>query len=65
MSFKEWLYVQLLNDNVIDDSTDVSEISEEMVLEDTELEEYDIENYRTQFVEHCDSLGVEPTWDVE
>ena len=65
MSFKEWLYEQLVNDDIIDDSTSVEEVSEAMLLEDTELEEYDIENYRSQFVEHCAGLGVQPKWDVE
>lgn len=65
MSFKEWLYDQLVNDGIIDNSTELEELTEAMLLEDTEVDIYDIENYREQFLEHCAAIGASPVWDVE
>jgi hypothetical protein len=65
MSFKEWLYTELINDGIIDEDTDLEDITEQMLLEDTEVDTADIENYREQFRDHCNGIGEEPVWDVE
>lgn len=64
--YSDWLYLQLENDGVIDtDEVDVSEITEEFLLESTELEKSDLDNYVNQFAEHCKTLGCTPIFDVE
>lgn len=65
MSFKEWLYDQLVTDGIIDDSTELEELTESMLFEDTEVDSYDIENYKEQFLEHCSAIGASPVWDVD
>lgn len=66
MSFKEWLYDELINDDVISpDEYDVDELTVTLILSSTEVEEDDLENYKEQFEEHCDSNGEEPIWDLE
>lgn len=66
MSYKEWLYAELQNDEVIDpDEVELDELSEEMLLDTTELTEDDLENYKNQFKEHCAAQGEEPDWDME
>jgi hypothetical protein len=66
MSFREWLYDQLLADDLIDeDMYTADDINEDMMLTETDLESYDIDIYRDQFEEHCKSVGVEPEWDVD
>jgi len=66
MSFKEWLYDQLCNDGVIDEyEVDADDVTEEMLLTSTDVEEEDYHNYKEQFVEHCRALGVSAIWDVE
>lgn len=66
MSFKEWLYAELQNDEVIDpDEVDLEELSEDMLLAETEVTEDDLENYKNQFREHCESTGDTPDWDLD
>lgn len=66
MSFKEWLYDQLVNDSCIDEEeVSIDEISEDFLISCTDVDTYDIENYKSQFKEHCTFVGVNPIWDVE
>ena len=66
MSFKEWLYDELVNDGVIDsDEVEADELTVDFLMETTELDECDIETYREQFAEHCSSYQELPIWDVE
>ena len=66
VSFREYLYAELINDGIIDeDSVDPEDLSEEMLLTETELEEADIENYKESFRERCQHEGETPDWDLE
>ena len=66
MSFKEWLYDELVNDDVIDsEEVELYELTESFLMDTTELTEDDLEAYRSQFVEHCENKGVTPEWDVD
>lgn len=65
MSYREWLYAELVNDGVIDDDdTDLESLNKNDLFSDTELEMDDFDNYAEQFAEHCRDLGVEPDWDL-
>lgn len=65
-SYREWLYIQLENDGVINtDEVSVEELSEEFLIETTELEVDDLLNYKDQYIEHCNRMGIEPVIDVE
>ena len=65
MSFNEWLQAELVNDGIFDEGDYGLEIlSEQMLLEDTEVDADDLEVYREQFEAHCKSMGVEPEWDL-
>ena len=64
-NYSEWLYLQLDNDGIIDTSeTSIDEITDQFLLECTDLEVCDLDNYRSQFEEHCQHLGVKPNFDV-
>lgn len=66
MSYKEWLFDELCNDGVIsEEEVDMEEVTENFLLETTELDTYDLANYREQFENHCKNCGVTPVWDVE
>lgn len=66
MSFKEWLYDQLVNEEVIyEDDVDKDEFTKDFILSATDLEESDINNYEAQFIEHCDGMAVEPELDLD
>ena len=66
MSFKEWLYGELVNDGIIDESeVDVDDITEEYLITSTDVEEADIENYKNQFKDYCKDVGATPDWDVD
>lgn len=65
MSFTEWLYAELLGEGVIDEETGLEELSTEVLLSDTDLEEADIENYRAQFKEHCESINLIADFDLD
>lgn len=65
-SYREWLYIQLENDGVIDtDDISAEEISEEFLIETTDLEVDDLLNYKDQYIEHCNRMGIKPVIDVE
>ncbi len=65
MSFKEWLYDELMTDEVIDESWDSCEINKWDLLEATDMEEADFENYWADFSQYCASIKARPVWDVE
>lgn len=66
MSYKEWLYFELLNEGVIDeDEYTIDELDKDTLLETTELDELDFDNYEAQFEEHCKASGETPIWDLE
>lgn len=66
MSYKEWLYTQLENDGYIDsEEVDRSEISYDFLRTTTEVDGYDLDNYESQFAEHCLNQGVTADWDVD
>lgn len=66
MSYKEWLYDELVNDGFIDESEyEADELTKSLILTSTEVEEDDLTNYEEQFREHCDSRGLDPYWDLE
>lgn len=65
MSFKEWLYEELMNNGVIDDTFDEDEIDLNTLYTETELDEDSYDQYKREFEEHCALIGQEPIWDVE
>ena len=66
MSYKEWLYDELVNDGFIDESEyEADELTKSLILTSTEVDEDDLDNYAEQFKEHCDSRGDTPDWDLE
>lgn len=65
MSFKEYLYAQLVADGVIDeDETSIDDLSVDMLVSETDLYEDDIESYKNDFREYCDNTDQEPDWDL-
>lgn len=65
MSFREWLYAQLVADEVIDnEETTVEDLSKDMLITETSLYEDDIESYENDFREYCDNTDQEPDWDL-
>lgn len=65
MSFRNWLYNMLFEEGVIDESFDADEFTVDDLLESTELDVEDLQNYRDQFTEHCASTGAEPEYDFD
>ena len=65
MSFREWLYDHLMEDGVIDDTYEMSEISTEVLLSETALDDYEIDIYKQQFEESCRNVNEEPVWDFD
>lgn len=66
MSFKEWLYAELINDGYVDEEDfDIEDMDEDTLLAETDVDEMDMENYRNQFVEHCAAEGTNPIWDLD
>ena len=69
-SFKQYLLTQMINDEIISEEQAASyeeddNLSVDTLFQDTDLEPYDLENYVSQFREHCNAMGVSPDWDVE
>lgn len=65
-SFKEWLYAQLVGDEIIgEDDYDMDELDELTLLSETDLEQDDLENYKAEFEQHCASIGSQPDWDLD
>lgn len=65
MSFREWLYYELLDDGVIDDTYDEDDLSFNQLITETSLSEEDYEQYKSEFEEHCELISQTPIWDVE
>lgn len=67
MSYKEWLYNQLVDEEIIDefDYEDADEVSRTVLLTETELEEDDLDNLENQFVEYCRTHGEQPIMDLD
>ena len=66
MSYKEWLYTELENEGVIDtDEWDLDDITTEALLESTDLDSCDLDNYTNQFKEYCSRRGITPVWDLD
>ena len=58
MSFKEWIYAELINDGIISpDEVSVEELDADYLYECTDLEEADFVNYECQFKEYCHRRG--------
>ena len=65
MSFREWLYAQLVADEVIDnEETTIEDLSKDMLITETSLYEDDIKSYENDFREYCDNTDQEPDWDL-
>lgn len=66
LSFLNWLYDELVNDEIIDPAeVDIDELSKEFLLTETECTEEDYQNYKDQFIQNCESVSESPEWDVE
>lgn len=67
MSFKEWLYDELLSQEVIteDDFEDAESLTEEELLSSTELEFWDLDELKNQFELHCSKNAIVPIMDLE
>lgn len=66
LSFLNWLYDELVNDEIIDPAeVDIDELSKEFLLTETECTEEDYQNYKDQFTQNCESVSESPEWDVE
>lgn len=66
MSYKEWLYAELENEGVINPlEVDVDELDKDYLLQTTDVEEDDLDNYAAQFEEHCANRGETPIWDLD
>ena len=65
MSFTNWLYDELVNDEVISpDEYDVDSLSQTVLLAETELTEAELEDYRGSFEDYCNAECVQPDWDL-
>lgn len=65
MQFGEWLRNYLVEDEVIDKETldtMTDPLSAQELIECTELDEDEINNYKTQYEEECQSEGSEPDY---
>jgi len=67
MSFREWLYDTLISLEVIteDDFSSCEEMTEELLLNTTEVESWDLDEYKNQFELHCNKQGITPDFDLE
>lgn len=67
MSFKEWLYDELLSQEFIteDDFEDAESLTEEELLSSTELESWDLDELKNQFALHCRKNAIVPIMDLE
>lgn len=66
LSFLNWLYDELVNDEIIAPAeVDIDELSKEFLLTETECTEEDYQNYKDQFTQHCEAVSESPEWDVE
>ena len=64
-SFVEWLYDQLVNDEVIEScDVELEDITKSFLLESTELDEDDIDQYYSEYCEACKNAGAEPDNDL-
>lgn len=63
--FKEWLYDRLVSEGVIDaDEISVDELSEDMLNQQTEVNEYDLENLKEEYQALCEQAHDEPSFDL-
>lgn len=65
MSFKEWLYGELLDNGIIDDTFDEDDLTFNALMSETDLDEESYEQYKIEFEEHCELISQSPIWDVE
>lgn len=66
LSFLNWLWDELVNDEIVDPTeVDIDEVSKEFLLTETECTEEDYENYKSQFSQYCATANERPEWDVE
>ena len=65
MSFKEWLYGELLDNGIIDDTFDEDDLTFNTLMSETDLDEESYEQYKIEFEEHCELISQSPIWDVE
>lgn len=67
MSYKKWLYEELLERELIteEDFESIDVFNEEDLLQTTEVESFDLEEFASEFANHCKLCKVEPIWDFE
>ena len=64
-TFREWLYSQLVaEEEIAPDDVDCDDFELEDLYMCTDIDEEDIENYRTQYKEVCSDCGYEPDFDI-
>ena len=64
MSFKEWLYDELLTAGTIDEDFD-EDFTFDQLNSETDLTEDEYEQYKHEFEEHCEMISQTPIWDVD
>lgn len=65
MSLSEFIYEELVGDGYIDaEDYDASDITRDMLMQETDLEETDIDDLVNQYREKCAEDGVEPNEDI-
>lgn len=63
MSFRDWLYSELVDDGIIDNDYE-DDFTIEQLYAETELTEDMYEQYKSEFEDYCESIDQEPDWDV-
>ena len=65
MGFKEYLYTQLVADDVIsEDETTMDDLSVDMLTSETVFYDDDIESYKDDYREYCEDHDIEPEFDL-
>lgn len=65
MTFKEWLFERLMDDEVIDDSWSAEELNYTDLYASTEFDDHDLFNYQEEYAGSCKNSNEEPVWDLD
>lgn len=68
MSFKEWLWKELTDEeegSIDTDYVDYDEFDQQYLLDYTKYDEQHIEEFKKQYENYCSDRGTKPVWDFE
>ncbi len=66
MTLSEFIYHELVNDGTLDDDVYTSsDLSRDMLLQETELGNEEIDDLISQYKEYCEDECIDPDMDME